>query len=67
MTINPWIRPVRNNVESFANAAGMDGILAGFAALIFCLVCKDVRIGLNKSLESSSNKIKPTNISIKIF
>jgi len=35
-----WIQPVRNNVESFANAAGMDGILAGFAALIFCLVCK---------------------------
>ena len=35
-----WIQPVRKNVESFANAAGMDGILAGFAALIFCLVCK---------------------------
>ena len=35
-----WIQPVRNNVESLANAAGMDGILAGFAALIFCLVCK---------------------------
>ena len=35
-----WIQPVRNNVESFANAAGMDGILAGFALLIFCLVCK---------------------------
>ncbi len=35
-----WIQPVRNNDESFANAAGMDGILAGFAALIFCLVCK---------------------------
>ena len=35
-----WIQPVRKNVEAFANAAGMDGILAGFAALIFCLVCK---------------------------
>ena len=35
-----WIQPIRNNVESLANAAGMDGILAGFAALIFCLVCK---------------------------
>ena len=35
-----WIQPVRQNVEAFANAAGMDGILAGFAALIFCLVCK---------------------------
>ena len=35
-----WVQPVRKNVEAFANAAGMDGILAGFAALIFCLVCK---------------------------
>ena len=35
-----WIQPVRKNVEALANAAGMDGILAGFAALIFCLVCK---------------------------
>ena len=35
-----WVQPVRNNVEALANAAGMDGILAGFAALIFCLVCK---------------------------
>ena len=35
-----WVQPVRNNVEALANAAGMDGILAGFAALIFCLVFK---------------------------
>ena len=35
-----WVQPVRKNVEALANAAGMDGILAGFAALIFCLVCK---------------------------
>ena len=35
-----WIQPVRKNVEAFSNAAGMDGILAGFASLIFCLVCK---------------------------
>ena len=35
-----WVQPVRNNVETLANAAGMDGILAGFSALIFCLVCK---------------------------
>jgi predicted RNase H-like nuclease (RuvC/YqgF family) len=35
-----WIQPVRKNVEALANAAGRDGILAGFAALIFCLVCK---------------------------
>ena len=35
-----WVQPVRKNVETLANAAGMDGILAGFSALIFCLVCK---------------------------
>ena len=40
-----WVQPVRNNVEALANAAGMDGILAGFAALIFCLVCKRRKIG----------------------
>ena len=34
-----WIQPIRTNVETLANAAGMDGILAGFSALIFCLVC----------------------------
>jgi hypothetical protein len=35
-----WVQPIRKNVESLATAAGMDGILAGFSALIFCLVCK---------------------------
>lgn len=35
-----WIQPVRQNVEAFAYAAGMDGLLVGFSALIFCLVCK---------------------------
>ncbi len=35
-----WVQPIRTNVETLANAAGMDGILAGFSALIFCLVCK---------------------------
>ena len=34
-----WVQPVRKNVEALATAAGMDGILAGFSALIFCLVC----------------------------
>ena len=34
-----WVQPIRTNVETLANAAGMDGILAGFSALIFCLVC----------------------------
>jgi len=36
----PWVQPIRRNVESLATVAGMDGILAGFSALIFCLVCK---------------------------
>ena len=35
-----WLQPIRKNVEPLATAAGMDGILAGFSALIFCLVCK---------------------------
>ena len=35
-----WVQPIRTNVETLANAAGMDGILAGFSALIFCLVRK---------------------------
>ena len=35
-----WVQPIRKNVEPLATAAGMDGILAGFSALIFCLVCK---------------------------
>ena len=34
-----WVQPIRKNVEALATAAGMDGILAGFSALIFCLVC----------------------------
>ena len=34
-----WVQSIRTNVETLANAAGMDGILAGFSALIFCLVC----------------------------
>jgi len=34
-----WVQPIRTNVETLANAAGMDGILVGFSALIFCLVC----------------------------
>jgi len=35
-----WIQPVRSNMEAFSDAVGIDGILAGFSALIFCLVCK---------------------------
>ena len=36
----PWIQPVRKNTNELVHAAGFDGFIAGFAALIFCLVCK---------------------------
>lgn len=35
-----WIQPVRNNTDRLIDAAGVDGFIAGFAALIFCLVIK---------------------------
>jgi len=36
----PWIQPVRQNTDRLIDAAGFDGFIAGFAALIFCLVVK---------------------------
>ena len=36
----PWIQPVRKNTNELVHAAGFDGFIAGFAALIFCLVCR---------------------------
>ena len=36
----PWLQPVRKNTNELVHAAGFDGFIAGFAALIFCLVCK---------------------------
>ena len=35
-----WLQPVRKNTNELVHAAGFDGFIAGFAALIFCLVCK---------------------------
>ena len=35
-----WLQPVRKNTNELVYAAGFDGFIAGFAALIFCLVCK---------------------------
>ena len=35
-----WIQPVRNNTDRLIDAAGFDGFIAGFAALIFCLIIK---------------------------
>ena len=35
-----WIQPVRQNTDKLINAAGFDGFIACFAALIFCLVVK---------------------------
>ena len=36
----PWLQPVRKNTNELVHAAGFDGFIAGFAALIFCLVCR---------------------------
>ena len=35
-----WIQPVRQNTDRLIDAAGFDGFIAGFAALIFCLIIK---------------------------
>ena len=35
-----WIQPVRNNTDRLIDAAGVDGFIAGFSALIFCLIIK---------------------------
>jgi len=35
-----WIQPVRQNTDRLIDAAGIDGFIAGFAALIFCLIIK---------------------------
>ena len=35
-----WLQPVRTNTNELINAAGFDGFIAGFSALIFCLVCR---------------------------
>ena len=35
-----WLQPVRKTTSELTDAAGMDGLIAGFAALIFCLVCR---------------------------
>ena len=35
-----WLQPVRKNTNELVHAAGFDGFIAGFAALIFCLVCR---------------------------
>ena len=43
-----WIQPVRQNTDKLINAAGFDGFIAGFAALIFCLVVKRRRDWFNR-------------------
>ena len=35
-----WLQPVRKNTSELTDAAGVDGLIALLAALIFCLVCK---------------------------
>ena len=35
-----WLQPVRKNTSELTDVAGVDGLIALLAALIFCLVCK---------------------------
>jgi DNA repair exonuclease SbcCD ATPase subunit len=35
-----WLQPVRKNTSELTDAAGIDGLIALLAALIFCLVCR---------------------------
>ena len=39
-----WLQPIRKNTMFLINAGGIDGLIAGFASLIFCLVFKRRRI-----------------------
>ena len=35
-----WLQPIRKNTMILIDAGGIDGLIAGFASLIFCLVYK---------------------------
>ena len=35
-----WLQPIRKNTMILIDAGGIDGLIAGFTALIFCLVFK---------------------------
>ena len=39
-----WLQPIRKNTMILINAGGIDGLIAGFASLIFCLVFKRRRV-----------------------
>ena len=43
-----WLQPIRQNTMTLVNAAGIDGFIAVFAALIFCLVYKRRKSWLQK-------------------
>ena len=43
-----WLQPIRQNTMVLINAAGIDGFIAVFAALIFCLVYKRRKSWLQK-------------------
>ena len=43
-----WLQPIRQNTMTLINAAGIDGFIAVFAALIFCLVYKRRKSWLQK-------------------
>ena len=39
-----WLQPIRKNTMILIDAGGIDGLIAGFASLIFCLVFKRRRV-----------------------
>ena len=43
-----WLQPIRQNTMTLVNAAGIDGFIAVFAALIFCLAYKRRKSWLQK-------------------
>jgi len=44
-----WLQPIRQNTMVLVNAAGIDGFIAVFAALIFCLVYNRRKSWLQKT------------------
>jgi hypothetical protein len=43
-----WAQEIRNNLDELITAVGIDGLVAGFSSLIFCLVCNRRRDWVRK-------------------
>ena len=43
-----WAQEIRNNLDELITAVGIDGLVAGFSSLIFCLVCNKRRDWVRK-------------------